>query len=97
MKSIRRSGFASGGPEAEADPIAKIVREVTDDGADHSDDDDVEPFRPSVPPKLQLASLSFTTLPPCVRRTASPISSSSTGFPLSASQKALRKLNRLRE
>ena len=37
-------------------------------------------------------SLAFTTLPPCVSRTASPISSSSTGRPCSASQKAERKL-----
>jgi hypothetical protein len=35
---------------------------------------------------------SFTTLPPCVRRMALPISSSSTGAPISLSQKALRKL-----
>ncbi len=35
---------------------------------------------------------SFTTFPPCVRRIALPISSSSTGLPASLSQKALRKL-----
>jgi len=43
------------------------------------------------------SSLSFTTLPPWVSRTAPPISSSSCGRPPSLSQKAERKLNRLRE
>ena len=37
-------------------------------------------------------SLSLTTAPPCVRRIALPISSSSTGLPASLSQKAERKL-----
>ena len=37
-------------------------------------------------------SLPFTTSPPCVSRTALPISSSSTGLPASLSQKAERKL-----
>ena len=41
---------------------------------------------------IQPSSLSFTTLPPCVRRIALPISSSSTGLPCSLSQKAERKL-----
>src|SRR5690606_22372725 len=41
-------------------------------------------------------SLSLTTSPPRVSRTASPISSSSTGRPCSLSQKAERKLYRLR-
>lgn len=40
----------------------------------------------------QPSSLSFTTLPPCVRRIALPISSSSTGRPASLSQNADRKL-----
>src|SRR6218665_598102 len=42
------------------------------------------------------SSLSFTTLPPWVRRMALPISSSRIGLPCSLSQKAERKLNRLR-
>src|ERR1044072_5803002 len=43
------------------------------------------------------SSLAFTTFPSFVSRTASPISSSSTGAPLSLSQKAERKLNRFGE
>ena len=44
----------------------------------------------SIPPHA--LSLSFTTAPPRVSRTALPISSSSTGRPVSLSQKAERKL-----
>ena len=50
-----------------------------------------------LPGRIHRASnRAFTTLPPCVSRTASPISSSSTGSPASLSQNADRKLNRLR-